>query len=112
MLLLEAMKDAISDKDSRSRFEKKIRGRMINNKIEEFEKRLSSFKGNLPEPLRDNLDILLNGIFTLIRMTRNEVGHPTGRVMKRNETFAQLQMFVPYCKRVYDLILWLKEHKI
>lgn len=112
LLLLEAMKNAISNQDSRSRFESKISGRMINSKIEEFEKRLSSFKGDLSEDLRDNLDVLLNGIFTLIRMTRNEVGHPTGRVMKRNETFAQLQMFVPYCKRVYDLILWLKEHKI
>ena len=112
LLLLDAMKEAIKNPESRGRFESRVQGVMISKKMEAFQRRLSSCKGDLPGNIKDGLDVMLDGIFTLIRINRNEIGHPTGRIMERNETFGMLQMFVPYCKRIYDLIGWFSKNKI
>jgi hypothetical protein len=45
----------------------------------------------------------LDGIFTLIRATRNESGHPTGRKVDREIVYAHLQVFRAYAKRVVAL---------
>jgi hypothetical protein len=52
------------------------------------------------------LDIGFQGIFTLVRLQRNELGHPSG-VAKRTEinketVNGQLMVFVMYCKMVYN----------
>ena len=62
----------------------------------------------LPPRLDDALDIQLSGIFTLIRFSRNDAGHPTGRVIDRDTAHANLLLFPQYCKRVYELLDFLE----
>ena len=59
---------------------------------------------DLPVAPKDALDIQLSGVFTLIRYTRNDAGHPTEREIGRDEAYGNLLLFPQYCKRVYDLI--------
>ncbi len=70
---------------------------------EEFIKRLNAQRGDLPDPLTDDLDTILNGIFGLLRTTRNESGHPTGRRLDRETTYALLQLFRPHAQRAVAL---------
>ena len=39
-------------------------------------------------------------------------GHPTGRKIDRRLAFSNLQLFIPYCKRVYDLIQYFNQAPI
>jgi len=103
LLLLESYTNAIHDNSRRQAFEKMTAG-PIKRKFDEFRIDLSGVKGLLPKPLADDLEIQLDGVFNLIRTCRNDVGHPTGRQIDRRLAYANLQLFVPYCKRLYDLI--------
>ena len=47
------------------------------------------------------------GIYELIRRTRNDAGHPTGKQMERYETHALLLLFPTYCRTAHDLMDWL-----
>lgn len=61
---------------------------------------------------QDSLEYNLTGIFNLIRLQRNEAGHPTGIKRDRDEMFANLTLFTMYCKTIYDLIGWLRKGKL
>lgn len=54
----------------------------------------------------------INGIYDLIRRTRNDAGHPTGKRMERDETHALLLLFPTYCKTVHELMEWLGKNQI
>jgi len=67
-------------------------------------------KSKLPPRLRDDLTLQFDGVFNLIRFYRNDAGHPTGTQIERMSAFTSLVLFVPYCKRVEDVINWLEEN--
>lgn len=104
LLLMEAYVNAISDPSEKKRFEQSTKRFGILRKFKEFRKRLDSIRKNIPRPISDDLNIQLDGIFNWIRNCRNDVGHPTGRKINRRLAFSNLQLFIPYCKRIYDLI--------
>jgi hypothetical protein len=80
---------------------------------DEIQKRLDPVMEQISAALnKEDITAELSGIFDLIRKTRNEAGHPTGRALEREEAFALLQLFPSYCKAAYDVIGWLKTHKI
>jgi hypothetical protein len=54
----------------------------------------------------------IDGIYDLIRRTRNDAGHPTGKRMERSETHALLLLFPTYCETADKLMDWLKTNKI
>jgi len=58
---------------------------------------------NLQSDIKENLESNFNGILHLIRQFRNESGHPSGNIISREQTFVLLQLFVPYCKKIYQL---------
>jgi hypothetical protein len=74
--------------------------RPVGRQWEEFRRRLDSQEDSLPEDLRDDLETILDGIFPLIRATRNEGGHPTWNKVECDIIHAYLQLFCPYAKRV------------
>jgi len=112
LLLIESFTKAISDPDERRQFEREIERFGILRKFQEFRKKLDSIKGKLPRSLSDDLDIQLDGVFNLTRNCRNDVGHPTGRKIERRLAFANLQLFIPYCKRIYDLVEYFNQNRI
>lgn len=111
LLLLESFTNSITDPTKKAQFEKNTEG-PIKKKFDEFRNKIIPIRKTLPKPLSDDLEIQLDGIFNFIRTCRNDVGHPTGRKIERSLAYANLRLFVPYCKRIYELIDYFKKNKI
>jgi len=68
---------------------------------------LKNKKAILDPGLSNIIENNLDGIFNLIRIQRNESGHPAGIKPDKNQVFANLTVFIMYCKTLYELIHWL-----
>ncbi len=84
---------------------------MIKIQFEEFQKDFKRIEGTLPKDLTDNYENILLGVFEMLRNQRNSAGHPSGHIVAKEMLFANLQVFITYCKRVYALIDYLKANK-
>jgi hypothetical protein len=111
-LLIDVYSNALDDPNQKSQFRKKIKqaGRSIKNRFDILREELLGI--NLPSQIQDSLDIQLSGIFTLLRYSRNDAGHATGRSIDRDMAHANLLLFPHYCKRVYDLIEYFKTNTV
>jgi hypothetical protein len=58
-------------------------------------------KKDLEPSLAEVIEYNLNGIFNL-------TGHPTGTRPDKDQMYANLIVFIMYCKTLYDLIKWLE----
>ena len=102
LLLLEA---AEASPKYGSRFSSAAKQRTILPKFRKFKAALDQHVlSDLPSDLKEDLDTDFAGVLSVIRTTRNESGHPTGKILGREQTYVLLQLFVPYCKRIYRLI--------
>jgi hypothetical protein len=78
--------------------------RMILPKINKFKNILDQNRSILPASVKEDLDTNLTGIISMIRNFRNESGHPSGKIISREQAFVLLQLFIPCCKKIYQLI--------
>lgn len=78
--------------------------RNILSKFNKFRAVLGKNLIGLPYEIKEDLDTRFAGILSLIRDFRNQSGHPTGKIIGREQTFVLLQLFIPYCKKLYQLI--------
>ncbi len=104
LLLAEAFGRSLSNPDEKQKYEKETKSFIISQKWEALWKRLKPLSPSLPPGLRDDLDTILERIFEIIRTTRNDAGHPTGKVIEKETVQANLWLFPIFCKRVYRLI--------
>jgi len=112
LLLIDAFGQAISNPTYRQEYEKETKFWMINRKYEALWKRLEPISPRLPPQLGDELHVILDRIFDLIRKTRNEAGHPTGKRIDLETIHANLLLFPSYCKRVYGLLDYFSNNQI
>lgn len=106
LLLLEA---AESNSRYGPRFANAVKQRTILQKFRKFKAALDQHvMTDLPSEVKEDLDIDFAGILSVIRTFRNDSGHPTGKILEREQTYVLLQMFVPYCKKIYQLIDFFK----
>jgi hypothetical protein len=73
------------------------------NKFEEFRKRLEPRRGELPEEFTDSMALTLDAVADLLRVNRNDAGHPTGRRFDRDEAYVGLQVFARYVAKLHGL---------
>jgi hypothetical protein len=113
-LLIESYSSAIVDASRKASFEKKIKsaGRSVKRRFDAIREELLRPTLTLPAELRDALDIQMSGIFTLIRYSRNDAGHPTGRIIDRDTAHANLLLLPQYCKRIYGLMAYLQRNPL
>ena len=113
LLLIDSYAASINDHAAKNRFETEVeKTQSIFRKYQNFEKGFGTIKTQVPRSLTENVDSLLRGIFDLIRGSRNDAGHPaSGGQVNRGAIYSQLQMFVPYCERIYGLIAWFSANK-
>lgn len=78
--------------------------RTILQKLNKFRNILEQNLKGLPSEIKEDLDTHFAGILSVIRTFRNQSGHPTGKIMDREQTFVLLQLFIPYCKKLYQLM--------
>lgn len=70
----------------------------------EFWKLLQPNLKSLPADTREGLALMFPGIQEVIRNFRNDSGHPTGKIISREQCYVLLNLFVPYAKKMYQLI--------
>lgn len=105
LLLFEAFIDAHGDASRKEELNRKItKQRMFKTMYENFRKYLDALpKSYLPSNIAEDLEVQLDAVQSWIRTCRNDAGHPTGRTIRREQAFANLQLFRPFCRRLYDL---------
>ncbi len=106
LLLLEA---AEANSKYGSRFSAATKERTILQKFRKFKTALDQHVlADLPSEVKEDLEIDFAGVLSVIRTFRNESGHPSGKILAREQAYVLLQMFVPYCKKIYQLIDFFK----
>ena len=112
LLLIESFANSIQEEKKKNKFLKEIQRRTIKRQFDIFSKKLDGIKGVLPGDVQDDLNTDLLGIFQMIRNYRNDAGHPTGKTISREQVYANLQIFISYCKKVYQLIGYFENNPI
>jgi len=112
LLLIDSYAASIADPNKKTTIENQIsKASSIFRKYKIFEKEFPALKQKLPQDLSDNVDTLLSGVFSLIRSSRNESGHPASGVsVDRDTNYSHLKLFVPYCQRICGLIGWFQNN--
>lgn len=82
--------------------------RTVLQKFNKFRNILDTMLKTLPAEIKEDLDTHFAGILSVIRTFRNQSGHPTGKIMDREQTFVLLQLFITYCKKQYQLMQFFK----
>jgi hypothetical protein len=111
IVLRDAIHSSIED-DRRKKLMEATENQTAKRIYEEVSKRIDPIRERLPSELQESIDTELEGIFHEVRRTRNDAGHPTGRVIEKEEAYALLQLFPVYAKSAYTLMDWLKKNAI
>lgn len=78
--------------------------RGILRKLNKFKKILDQNTSLLNSRTKEDLDTNFTGILSMIRNYRNESGHPSGKIIDREQCYILLQLFIPCCEKIYQLI--------
>ena len=71
--------------------------RTLKTKFDYLYTRLNQDKNNFPVEVRE-LDAWLTGTFQVIRLYRNDAGHPTGTSPTRETVYSTLNLFLVYAR--------------
>lgn len=83
---------------------KKIVNKNISKKFDELNKSLNGHRANINQDLFDDFDIFISSLFTIIRKNRNDAGHPTDKIIDKDELRSMIYVFINHCKKIYDFI--------
>jgi len=72
-------------------------------RFDEFRRRFQPEIPRLPSQLADGLAVQIDAVIDLLRVYRNDAGHPTGRVLSRDDCFTNLRIFARLVGRLYAL---------
>ena len=84
-------------------FEPVLKEKLALRRIVAFHKRLALIGSTLPPEVREDLDTQFTAIQSVIRASRNEAGHPTGKPPDREATYVYLHLFAPFGRKLYQL---------
>lgn len=101
LLLLETIQN---NTQHQSTYRSVIEQKTILQKINKFKNILDQNLRDLPSEIKEDIDTHFAGILSIIRNFRNQSGHPTGKIIDREQVFVILQLFIPYCKKLYQLM--------
>ena len=77
--------------------------RTILQKINKFKNIIDQNSKTLSSDIKEDFDTHFASILSIIRNFRNQSGHPSGKIISREQAFVLLQLFIPYCKKLYQL---------
>lgn len=112
LLLFDSFTQALTNTAKQKKFQRLQNSIRTKEKFDGLKKEIIAIRKNLPSDLSKDLESQFDGIFNLIRITRNDAGHPSGRIIKRGVAYTNLQLFQMYCKRVYGLIDYFNNNSI
>ena len=91
-------------------FRSVFKERSILPKLNKFKLILDQHIGEFTPEIREDLDTNFSGIIAIVRNFRNESGHPSGKIISREQCYILLQLFIPYCKKIYQLKKFFEEN--
>ena len=113
LLLRDEVHASFGNQTSKDRFDNATCGKPIKQVYEETWKKLDPVHEALAKDLgKEDIKVEVSQIFDLIRKTRNDAGHPTGRQISRDEAYALLLLFPENCKVTYKTMTWLKSNPL
>jgi hypothetical protein len=112
IVLRNAICNSIKETDRRKRLMDATENQTAKRIYDEISKKIDPIREQLLAELQDSIGTELEGIFQEVRRTRNDAGHPTGRVIEKEEAYALLQLFPVYAKSAYALVAWLVTNPI
>ncbi len=80
-------------------------------KFGEFRNKIEPRKVDLPSELADGMSLTFDSVLDLLRISRNDAGHPTGKQVSREDQYIALQMFARYLQKLYQLRAFFLESK-
>ncbi len=94
-----------SNPSQAQKYERDVKGRVLKRKYDEFKKRFHDIKHSYEHAngTDERLDFI-DTIFNVIRLNRNDAGHPSGKLVDRAVVYSNLSIFHTYCEAVYKLI--------
>jgi hypothetical protein len=110
--VVKAMEGAFDSETKKESFVKATKDKFASTQHAEVWKRLQDKIAVLPRDLQDSVGLHLKGMFDVIRLSRNEAGHPSGKPMERSNTYSLLTLFPYYAKTAHQLMDWLGSNKI
>jgi hypothetical protein len=99
LLVLEAAETG----PRKAEFASVFKERSLLPKFNKFRRIIDAKPDMLTSDVREDLDTQFAGILSIIRGFRNESGHPTGKLISREQIYVLLNLFPPYCKKMYML---------
>lgn len=75
----------------------------------DFRKKIDPHKNKIPYELRESYETTLDTLFNLIRVTRNDAGHPKKATLDKALVKAELEAFGHYLKTVDDLAIFFNQ---
>lgn len=101
--MVDAYIDAHSDATRKAQLRERYEGKFIFTQYAQFKKELPAIRTKIPTELLSDYETHLEGSFNLIRLVRNQSGHPTGLFPDQAIVAANLQAFSFYASRVTAL---------
>ncbi|TGN18855.1 hypothetical protein [Leptospira idonii] len=111
VLLIDNFIDSVEDDSEKKKLAKKIENSFIKTRFEIFKSEYTSRKANFPKNINEGFENTLIGIFEMIRANRNEAGHPTGKEFSKEQVYANLQVFITYLEKIYQMITFFKKNR-
>jgi hypothetical protein len=104
LLFVQAYGESIPNDGEKRKYENETKSYIISRKWKALWKRLEPEAAALPNQLGEDIGTIVERIFDIIRTTRNDAGHPTGRIIEKEIVHANLLLFPMFSNRVYGLI--------
>lgn len=102
--MIDSYVSAFADPQRKTNAEGRYEGKQLRAQYERFKQDFGSLRPSLPQELYADFETHLDAIFQLIRVTRNDSGHPSGLVPERAVVMANLQAFPYFAKRVLAIV--------
>lgn len=74
--------------------------RTVLQKIVRFRNLLGQVMPQLPQAASEGLEANFDAIQSIIRIARNDAGHPTAKLPDREQVYVYLQLFIPFARQV------------
>lgn len=75
----------------------------IRQKISKFLATIQPLTPSLPKEATEDLETNFNMIQSVLRIARNEAGHPTAATPQREQVYVNLQLFAPFARQIGKL---------
>jgi hypothetical protein len=100
---LRLLEVAIARPQIGTRFRSAAAAKFIRQKIEKFLPALSAVAPNLDRQATEDVDTNFAQIQSVLRIARNEAGHPSSAAPQRESVYVTLQLFVPFARQLMRL---------